>query len=737
MLTPGVGDDESETPSWLKRAESKIIDRTPLNDIPTPNTMFRMMCTMQQQMQQMQQQTQKQMALMKQRDHVMAAIAGLVTDGPARASSVVIASVWRRVVAMRVLRRAQANATRLQSNFRGRRGRMQFRAQKKAATTLEACGRRMICVAAYAKARLAATTLQVASRRRAAQHMFAAVKAHAALLQAVVRSRSNRRAFLRKLGAAKMIQAHVRQYATLLHDCRRSKSALTLRSVKLGVENHQLRNELKELRKMKEDASTSDHRVHRYILEEKTALQGTINWLRKEVEAKDELIRAQMQLIAKDKELITKDKVLNEDASAALLKGLEDLRAHAISRMIVQEGVDVGVNNANLMKLEDATASLPHQSTAVWEEYDGTAKQWVKAPTCKCFQNAPTSMSLCGDLEVKTECLGTYFLAPQRTAHGKPVWKHATEDRWIAWASDGKWKVQPGVHVGGVNALGFMKLEDTTASLPHQSTAVWEVYDGKAKQWVKAPTCKCFRDVPTSMSLCGELKVKTECLGTYFLAPQRIANGKPVWKHATEDRWIAWASDGKWMGPGEGEVGEELITKDKVLNEDARAALLKGRVSADMVKITVRTVKEDQYDIDVATSDTAPSPAPAPAPPAPVEQQHFSPAEEEKLSMLEAMGFPREMAVAALRAAFGDADRAVQYLMDGIPDDLTAAIEAGVEQGLLARELSDAESRIERLAEQLAHTQRRLGALKLKLRSGNTFHCSTGEPSERLHFTRV
>ena len=412
MLTPGVGDDESETPSWLKRAESKINERTPLNDIPTPNTMFRMMCTMQQQMQQMQQQTQKQMALMKQRDHVMAAIAGLVTDGPARASSVVIASVWRRVVAMRVLRRAQANATRLQSNFRGRRGRMQFRAQKKAAAMLEACGRRMICVAAYAKARLAATTLQVASRRRAAQHMFAVVKAHAARLQAVVRSRSNRRAFLRKLGAAKMIQAHVRRYATLLHDCRRSKSALTLRSVKLGVENHQLRNELKELRKMKEDtsisaltlravnhqlrnelkeqrkmkedASTSDHRVHRYILEEKTALQGTINWLRKEVEAKDELILAQMQLIAKDKELITKDKVLNEDASAALLKGLEDLRAHAISRMIVQEGVDVGVNNANLMKLEDATASLPHQSTAVWEEYDGTAKQWVKAPTCKC-----------------------------------------------------------------------------------------------------------------------------------------------------------------------------------------------------------------------------------------------------------------------------------------------------------------------------------------------------------------
>ena len=235
---------EMETPPWLRREWSQMIERTPLNDIPTPNTMFRMMQQQNQQMQKMQQQmeqTQKQMALMRQRDHVMAAIAGLVTDGPASASSVVIASVWRRVVAMRVLRRAQANATRLQSNFRGRRDRMKFRAQKKAAATLEACGRRMICVAAYVKARLAATTLQVASRRRAAQHMFAVVKAHAARLQAVVRSRSNRRAFLRKIRAAKMIQVHVRRYATLLHDPRRSKSALTLQLVKLAVDNHQLR----------------------------------------------------------------------------------------------------------------------------------------------------------------------------------------------------------------------------------------------------------------------------------------------------------------------------------------------------------------------------------------------------------------------------------------------------------------------------------------------------------------
>ena len=99
--------------------------------------------------------------------------------------------------------------------------------------------------------------------------------------------------------------------------------------------------------------------------------------------------------------------------------------------------------------------------------------------------DVPTSLSLCGELDHKTECLGTYLLAPQRTAHGKPVWKHATEDRWIACISTGIWKVQEGVDVG-VNALGFMKLE--TANLPHQSTTVWEEYHGK--EWLKAPTCK-------------------------------------------------------------------------------------------------------------------------------------------------------------------------------------------------------------------------------------------------------
>lgn len=46
------------------------------------------------------------------------------------------------------------------------------------------------------------------------------------------------------------------------------------------------------------------------------------------------------------------------------------------------------------------------------------------------------------------------------------------------------------------------------------------------------------------------------------------------------------------------------------------------------------------------------------------------------------MGFDREKCVAALRAAYNDSDRAVEYLLNGIPANIPQPGQGGSGQGL-------------------------------------------------------
>jgi len=89
-----------------------------------------------------------------------------------------------------------------------------------------------------------------------------------------------------------------------------------------------------------------------------------------------------------------------------------------------------------------------------------------------------------------------------------------------------------------------------------------------------------------------------------------------------------------------------------------------------------------------STSATAPTATPA-VPSTP----EISPEHEAKISNIMAMGYPREEVIRALRAAFWDGDRAVEYLCTGIPAGTDAIVDAdeGSADALLEQELVDEE----------------------------------------------
>jgi len=139
--------------------------------------------------------------------------------------------------------------------------------------------------------------------------------------------------------------------------------------------------------------------------------------------------------------------------------------------------------------------------------------------------------------------------------------------------------------------------------------------------------------------------------------------------------------------------GIKLIHQGKVLENSRDLASYSIKEGDFMVVMAAKTKKPAAPPAPApAAAPATPAPAAAPvAPPAPAETPaappslpqpaaaapapEFAPQHEASIASLCDMGFPREMVIAAMRAAFMNADRAVEYLTNGIPESLQGPME--------------------------------------------------------------
>ena len=168
------------------------------------------------------------------------------------------------------------------------------------------------------------------------------------------------------------------------------------------------------------------------------------------------------------------------------------------------------------------------------------------------------------------KCLGLYRLVPDRTVHGRPVWRHAERGQlWIGYSGH-KWLVQTEMALG--SAAGVLFLETAEWSPDLSSTGVWQAAAGGGS-WRSQPKIRCTAadasECPPPAALTLDMTSSTDgridaslsaCLGGYKLARDMgMVNGRPIWRHAKHDsdRYLAYTGSA-WAVQHEASLGLQM-----------------------------------------------------------------------------------------------------------------------------------------------------------------------------------
>ena len=139
-------------------------------------------------------------------------------------------------------------------------------------------------------------------------------------------------------------------------------------------------------------------------------------------------------------------------------------------------------------------ASLAHAAMPVhnWVRAELVAPPKSPAPPpSHAASPPPATLVLSGELTDQGACLGVYSLVEQ--AHGSPVWRHTSQDRYISQCQNGTWLVQQAKNVGR-NSVCHMRFCDPSVVFPHLSALPWEEFDSYAQIWIRAHVCQCVDD---------------------------------------------------------------------------------------------------------------------------------------------------------------------------------------------------------------------------------------------------